>query len=43
MRLEAICTDCAETFIPADEEDLEHGERENGDPCGGYGIITRRF
>ena len=38
--LEAVCGECAETFIPADEDDLEHGEREDGTPCGGPGIIV---
>lgn len=32
--LEAVCQECGETFVPADEEDLIHGE------CGGQGIIT---
>jgi hypothetical protein len=30
---------CSETFIPADEDDLEHVETAAGAPCGGSGII----
>lgn len=38
--LEAICGKCAETFVPADENDVVHGVTENGDPCGGVGVIA---
>lgn len=36
---EARCTRCGEHFCPADEDDLEHVERVNGEPCGGEGIL----
>lgn len=38
--LEAKCTKCGETFIPADENDTEHVQREDGTPCGGAGRIA---
>jgi len=37
--LQARCTKCKETFVPEDENDLEHGVTEMGDPCGGLGVI----
>lgn len=39
MMLEATCGRCGETFVPADENDLEHGVREDGTACGGTGVI----
>lgn len=38
--LEAKCTACQETFVPADEDDTIHGIHEDGTECGGQGIIT---
>lgn len=38
--LQAECTVCNETFVPNDEDDTIHAEREDGTPCGGLGIIT---
>src|SRR6478609_5738421 len=40
--VEALCTECKETFIPHSEEpeDLIHGEQENGFPCGGQGVVV---
>lgn len=38
--LEAVCTRCGETFIPADELDLEHGLTELEEPCGGAGELV---
>lgn len=43
ISLEATCGGCGETFVPADENDLEHGEREDGTPCGSRGEITRAY
>lgn len=40
VMLEAVCGDCAETFVPADENDLEHAAREDGTECGGPGVIV---
>lgn len=37
---EAFCTKCRETFVPDGPDDLEHGVREDGEPCGGMGQIT---
>ena len=37
--LEAKCKRCAESFVPADENDTIHGEKNNGNPCGGEGVI----
>lgn len=41
--LEAKCTrtDCGETFVPhgVDAEDLIHGNRQDGEACGGIGVI----
>lgn len=42
-RLEATCLECQEIFIPEDEEDLVHLQREDGTPCGGMGEITREY
>lgn len=39
--IEARCTRCEETFIPADDTDLEHVERVDGTACGGAGVIDR--
>lgn len=39
IMLEAVCGKCGETFIPCDENDTEHIEREDGEPCGGTGEI----
>lgn len=36
---EARCTRCGDHFCPLDEDDLEHVERVNGEPCGGEGIL----
>lgn len=41
--LEATCTKCKETFVPADETDTLHLETEQGTPCGGQGVITREY
>lgn len=40
--MEAFCTECKETFIPHSEkpDDLIHGEREDGEFCGGLGQIV---
>lgn len=44
---EAICTKltCQETFVPHSDkdEDLRHDINENGDECGGWGIIVRHY
>jgi hypothetical protein len=37
---EAVCGRCEETFNPADENDLEHIERADGQPCGGRGEVV---
>lgn len=39
--MEAECTRCKETFIPHGTEpiDLLHGDREDGEYCGGIGVI----
>lgn len=36
---EAICRRCGETFNPADESDLMHYERVDGQPCNGLGEL----
>lgn len=36
---EARCNKCGETFVPADENDLVHCEREDGTPCEGNGTL----
>lgn len=36
---EAICGLCWETFNPAGHDDLIHGFKENGEPCGGVGTM----
>lgn len=41
--LEAECTECGETFVPADEDDLIHGLRADETPCGGLGVIVGRW
>ena len=38
--IEAKCNDCNETFIPDGEGDLIHGVREDGEMCGGQGVIV---
>lgn len=35
---EATCGTCGETFIPADDDDVEHATREDGTPCGGLAV-----
>lgn len=42
--LEAQCTKCGDTFVPADENDLEHfvrtsDDEHQGEHCGGRGVI----
>ena len=37
---EARCQDCGEIFNPVSNEDLEHVERLDGEPCGGQGILS---
>lgn len=37
--LEAKCSVCGETFNPRDVFDIIHIAKENGDECGGEGII----
>lgn len=38
--LEAICHKCGHSFVPADENDTEHGDCvECGEVCGGQGEI----
>jgi hypothetical protein len=39
--LEAECTRCKETFVPhgTEPDELIHGVKENGEDCGGIGII----
>jgi hypothetical protein len=39
MILEARCQRCHEIFNPADEEDLTHLVRYDGEECGGPGVI----
>jgi hypothetical protein len=43
--LEAECTRCGETFIPASTQgdDLIHGPRYDEVVCGGIGIITGKW
>lgn len=42
--LEARCTTCQETFVPAHEEDLVHGWSEDSQrQCGGVGVITGEY
>ena len=43
--VEARCTRCKEIFIPSggELEDLIHGEDQEGDPCGGIGIIQGQW
>lgn len=38
--IEAVCAKCGDTFIPCDEDDVEHIAREDGTPCGGIGEIV---
>jgi hypothetical protein len=38
VMLQATCGKCGEIFVPADEQDLEHGIRNDGEPCGGTGV-----
>jgi hypothetical protein len=35
---EAMCGTCGETFVPADDDDVEHATREDGTPCGGLAV-----
>jgi hypothetical protein len=37
--IEARCSKCDETFIPADLDDTVHVARSDGDECGGQGQI----
>lgn len=37
--LEARCGACGDTFNPADEDDLVHVARVDGEPCGGVGEL----
>jgi hypothetical protein len=37
--LEASCEKCGETFNPSGAADLEHGQRQDGEECGGRGIL----
>lgn len=37
---EAICHKCGEMFVPAYDDDLIHGVKENGDPCSGQGEMV---
>lgn len=39
MIFEAKCQKCGETFNPADDRDLEHGIRDDGEECGGQGTL----
>lgn len=41
--LEAECSKCGETFVPADEEDTIHLFREDGTECGGQGRVTGEY
>lgn len=36
---EVECTRCGECFNPADENDLEHVARLDGEECGGEGVL----
>jgi hypothetical protein len=36
---EAQCQKCGEIFNPADENDLEHGMRDDEQECGGQGVL----
>jgi hypothetical protein len=40
---EGLCSKCGEIFIPADFDDLEHLEREDGTECGGPGILSNAY
>lgn len=33
-----ICVECRETFLAEDEDDRIHVKREDGTPCGGWGV-----
>lgn len=37
---EAVCSRCGETFVPCDDDDLEHCVTEMGEPCGGRGTMV---
>lgn len=39
VHLLATCTRCGESFVPADEQDLVHLVREDGEECGGRGEL----
>lgn len=41
MMLEADCTRCDETFVPhgVEPDDLIHGDRFDGQFCGGIGVV----
>jgi hypothetical protein len=41
--LDGQCLRCQEHYVPADEQDLIHLEREDGTPCGGTGMIVGEF
>lgn len=41
--IEAQCGKCGGSFVPADEDDLEHVETAEGAPCGGQGVIVRIY
>lgn len=41
--LEARCSRCGETFIPADEADLVHAQTLAGTECGGDGVILVEY
>jgi uncharacterized OB-fold protein len=45
---EARCRKCGDTFVPADENDLEHfvrtsNDEHEGEPCGGAGVIIGSY
>lgn len=40
---EARCGECGEIFNPVDDDDLIHGARGNGDPCGGRGVMLGAY
>lgn len=38
--LEAVCTECGETFHPSDPTDLDHYYAADGEPCDGIGVLV---
>lgn len=40
---EAMCGACGETFVPADDHDLDHVVCADGLACGGHGTIVATY